>query len=1758
MRNRITPHRALFLTVVVIAVAGPLSVTQSVAAATDAWVYQSTWIFPDGVNGTSGIDHPKPALGDLDGDGKLDLIIGTRTSWLYAYKNTGTASAPDWTATVDTPSWVPVASTCGGATGEYSPALVDLDGDGDLDLVLGTNAKICIYQNTGTPTVPSWVRADGTSGNPNWETGLPAFNDAVPALADLNNDGRLDLMVSQFNKGPMAYENTGTGIAPNIVPSWTANPAWDGLDTGGGSNPMALADMDGDGKNDMAIVNTTNSAPSAAWFFKNTGSLDAPQWTFVGNWRLPLPLSSTFLSFVGVTLGDLDGDGKPELLYSHGSTGDVIDIYKESPAGLPPPDYASGAPAPSGATVVDTFDGFACAGTWLPAAGGPNSSYIRDCGNGWIAYAEDVTNKILASPTSGPVGDQSVVTLDNGVNGPSAATATPLGAAQLHTAPDDTPRGALWLLKTFPVVPGQVIRTLADFRIKVSGGSRERVGVVVFDGTVTNPSGQTDTFGMPLRPDVLTSDIQSLGLECAANTWCPWNTVDLTNIVPYSATVTVALIVNDTRNSQTSYAEFDNLTVSGVQNAPAASLPVGDMAQLWKQDYQAGGTNSGGQSSNSAEAVAVKVDAAGNIYVAGHEDNGANHDIVTFKYDTAGNQLWKQTYDGGDTDKAVALTLDASGNVYVTGRSFNSATGSNDYAAIKYDANGNLLWSSTYDNGGTGRDDEPAAAAVDGTGHLYVTGASCSGLACDYATVMFDTTGASGTAPVWSAIYDGGGSDSAVGIGLDSADNVYVTGTSSGIGDDIVTLKYDSAGNQLRLNRYDSGTEDRASVMATDSAGDVYIAGVNYKTSNAAMVVLKYASAAVSGDAPLWVKTTDVNYQTLPTAMTMDASGSVYVTGYTGDPGNTDFITVKYLSNGDIAWAQTFGNAGLDDRATGVALDSLNNVYVVGALSRSAGNADYVLVKYDSSGVARNAISYDGYNLSDAPVGIALSVDAQGDVVPVVAGTSADTTGLDHIATVRYERAQPDLTMTEVSGPASGVPNGTIDVDNVVQSVSDLANKIGADAGPFQVSLYLAPDVGGAPDLGNLILLGSRSVAGLAGGQANGETTTVIIPSVTAPGNYYLVALADSSGAVLEANESNNQVVSAATLAIAQSDLVVNSISAPTSVSRDVPFDVTTTVANLVSSPTPTATPFRVGIYLSTDSTITTGDIFIGSRTIANLAGFASDTATTSVTVPSATVAAGNYYIGAIVDDQDVVVESNENNNSAVQQAPAGNSALLTTDVDFTPGLSVSGTTDVVVVGTGTAASVSLAIDNSPSSLAWQAPSPGWGAPTPPVAASLGAYALGNLDGDASGTLDMIAGDATFSKLYGYSNSSITKPVWTRQATWDIASPCGAGFSAFPTLADLNGDGLLDLVIGTSTHVCIYKNTGTGLPGDAPVWTRADGTGAAGHTAVGENWESGLPASGTNLYPAVADLDGDGIVDLMLGQDGGQVNGYKFAGINSGTGACNSSPCWIAQAGWDLVVGSYNTAPTLADLDGDGKIDMLVGTRFSVAPYRNTCTTCSNGPSWSAGPQSWAVSGLGNGYVYPVLQDLSGDGRIDLLMGMSLGNKYYPRVNIPPYFASGTYISPVIDAGIHGGYTTLSYSKTEPGDSALRVDIRAGDVADTSDSSWTTWVTDIAPGGDISTLLTHRYVQYRAVFTPSTTQTQSPTLDDIEANKLPPGPQYATVSVSAGGGSGGGALGWLEVMILMFLIMLTRGHKRPDGCPATRRKKPGHRSLDAC
>ena len=233
-----------------------------------------------------------------------------------------------------------------------------------------------------------------------------------------------------------------------------------------------------------------------------------------------------------------------------------------------------------------------------------------------------------------------------------------------------------------------------------------------------------------------------------------------------------------------------------------------------------------------------------------------------------------------------------------------------------------------------------------------------------------------------------------------------------------------------------------------------------------------------------------------------------------------------------------------------------------------------------------------------------------------------------------------DLKPTAVSAPANGVAGATIAVSATV------ANGGSSPAAASTVSFYLSR--GGAPTAADT-LVGTAAIQALAAGGSQMAAGSVTLPASLAPGAYTIGVIADSGAAVLESDEGNNALAgNTINVTVPRTDLVTLAVANPMVAKNGKPVALAAVLMNLGLDAAPATT---VRWYLSTDSTITTDDLPLGSATTTAMGPFGFATASTSVSVPT-TVAEGTYYIGAIVDPDNLVAETNNANNAALSYLP--------------------------------------------------------------------------------------------------------------------------------------------------------------------------------------------------------------------------------------------------------------------------------------------------------------------------------------------------------------------------------------------------------------------------------------------------------------------------------------------------------------------------
>lgn len=212
-----------------------------------------------------------------------------------------------------------------------------------------------------------------------------------------------------------------------------------------------------------------------------------------------------------------------------------------------------------------------------------------------------------------------------------------------------------------------------------------------------------------------------------------------------------------------------------------------------------------------------------------------------------------------------------------------------------------------------------------------LTGANAS-LLSQYQNIEFINTAVNNpfiTLAGWPQIYSDGYDDSALDIGVDSQDNIIVTGYSFyGSDSDAYTIKYDNEGNIIWNVSYDSGSDDIGFKLAIDSQDNVFIFGYSgvIPVSVGDCFILKYSSDGVEQ----WNLTLHMGECSYPGGIAVDSNGNIVITGGSGIwQTNIFYWTFKMDNNGIELWNHTFHEASID-LGLGITVDSQDNIIATG------------------------------------------------------------------------------------------------------------------------------------------------------------------------------------------------------------------------------------------------------------------------------------------------------------------------------------------------------------------------------------------------------------------------------------------------------------------------------------------------------------------------------------------------------------------------------------------------------------------------------------------------------------------------------------------------------------------------------------------------------------------------------------------------------------------------------------------------------------
>eukprot|EP01036_Dinobryon_divergens_P030161 gene30161-39358_t len=899
-----------------------------------------------------------------------------------------------------------------------NPAMVsmkDIDGDGKTDLAITNFSSnvVSIFRNIATSgTVTSFSYESAVS----FATGTSPYGTSI---VDIDGDNKPDLIVTNYTPSGTVSVFRNTSTTGLITGSSFASR----VDFNVGVYPrgVAVGDIDGDGKPEIIVANQGGDIS----ILRNTSAIGIID---VNSFAAKVDFSNT-LSPYNISLGDIDGDGKVDIITGNLGTNTVSAFRNISIVG-----------SITAISLASKVDFTVASGTYHAVVGDFDGDGKQD-----IAAVCHSTNNVSVLRNTATAGIINSASFSSAVNFSAGSSPFGLALGDLN----------------------------GDGKIDMVATNYSSNTVSVFRNTATSGSINSGSFAT------------KVDFSTASRAWATYYGGS-----NYDDGITVA-----TDGARNIYITGRTSSTSGMATSGAHQTTLGGSGDAFLVKFNSAGvrqwaTYYGG--SGDEQGYSVATDISGNVYLSGQTfsssgiatsgayqtaHGGGGGDAFIVKFDSLGVRQWATYFGGSGMEYSYVLATDISGNVCLSGASASTsgiassgahqtthAGGTNDAFLAKFSTTGSLQWSTYY---GSSSDEFGYSTAADNSGNVFLAGytsgttglatggahQTASGGGIDGFLVKFNSAGVR----QWATYYGGSGYDYCNSTAVDVFGNVYVTGpteSSSGMvsgsgyqltrggGMDAYLAKFNSSGVRQWGTYYGgSGTEQGYSV-ATDIHANVYLTGQTNSTTGISSSGAFQPTFAGTSDVFLvkfsssgsrrWGTYYGSSGNEYGSSVATDTSGNIFVIGLTNSTsgiasstahqptfgGSTydaflvrfsaiSAITVKLLAvtNDTLAvraWGTYYGGSG-GENGRSVAVDRVRNIYITGrAQSTSAiatsgahqsshggGTYDAYLVKFDSTGVRQWGTFYGG---SNDDIGTSVTTDSAGNVY--VCGSTMSTSGI--------------------------------------------------------------------------------------------------------------------------------------------------------------------------------------------------------------------------------------------------------------------------------------------------------------------------------------------------------------------------------------------------------------------------------------------------------------------------------------------------------------------------------------------------------------------------------------------------------------------------------------------------------------------------------------------------------------------------------------------------------------------------------------------
>ncbi|MGE7417525.1 FG-GAP-like repeat-containing protein [Methylobacterium tarhaniae] len=1416
-------------------------------------------------------------------------------------------------------------------SGPYAVALADVNSDGRLDIVTANyrSATASVLLGNGNGTFET--RADISTGSSPYSV----------ALADVDSDGKLDIVTANYG------DNTASVLLGNGNGTFKAEVLFG---TGSAPRSVALADVNGDGRLDLV---TANGDDNTASVLLGNGN---------GTFKIRTDLA-TGGAPRSVALADVNGDGRLDVVTANTDDGTVSVLLGNGNGTFKAKtDFGTGG-RPRSVALADV-DGDGKLDIVTANADDNTASVLLGNGDGTFkAKADFTTDSIPYSVALADLngdGKLDLVTANNNFGTASVLLNTAAPGISLSTSSVASATGAATGLALDATRPTLVSATVSGASLVLTysealdaahgpdpsaftvraGGSVVSVSGVAVDGAAKTV---TLTLASPVTAG------QSVTVAYAD----PTNGDDLSAIQDAAGNDAASLAATPTVNRTEARVTAITATPSSGSRGIGATVVLTLTTDIPVTVDTTGGTPSLSLG-NGAAAAYTGVDGSGKpqfTYIVAAGDTDTSDLTVTGLSLNGGsitggglNFATKTDVTAGDGPYSVALAdVNGDGKLDIVTANY----GSNNASVLLGNGDGTFRAKTTFSTGSN--PGSVALADLDGDGKLDIVTANSYGNSASVlrgngdGTFKAKTNFTTGAQPFGIALGDVNGDGKL----------------------DLVTANFGSGANSasVLLGNGNGTFKPRTDLATGPSPASITLADVDgdHKLD---IVTANYGSGASS--ASVLLGNGDGTFKPRTDFATGNQPNSVTLGDVNGD-GRLDLVTANYGSNNASV---LLGNGdGTFKARTDFTTGSLPTSVAL-ADADGDGKLDLVTANYGSGASSASVLLGNGdgtfkartdFTTGSFPASITLG-DVDGDhKLDIVTANYGDSSGTT--ASVLLNATSPIVGLSAASvagatGHATGLAIDATPPAIVTVSIPNAAMKIGD---VVTATITVASDT-------DTDTLQSGTIAGYTLGGLTKINDTTYKATFTVTAGLDVAASADLPVSLVLEDGAGN-LSTAYTTAISQGGDAIDT-TRPTLVSATVDgASLVLTYSEALdgtNGPGPNAFTVREG----------------GS--VVSVSGVAVDGAAKTVTLTLASpVTAGQSVTVAYADptngdDLSAIQDSSGNDAvslsatgvtnqtpirvTGIAASPASGTAgigaqiVLTLSTDLPVTVDATGGTPSLTLGNGaTAAYTGVDADGKPqftymvaagdtatSDLTVTGLALNGGTITGGGLSFASGTTLGTSSGSQSVSLADVNGDGKLDLVTANSDPSTASVLLGNgDGTFKAKTDFGTGSSPYSVaLADLNGDGKLDLVTTNNDSGSASVLLGNG---DGTFQAKADfGTG------------------GSPIAVTLADVDGDGKRDIVTANYGNSVS--VLLGNGDGT--------FKPKA--DATTGSGSRSAALADLDGDGKLDIVTANQFA-----GTASVLLGNGDGTFKPRTDIVTGRGSLSVK--LADLDGDGRLDIV-----------------------------------------------------------------------------------------------------------------------------------------------------------------------------------